>query len=77
VVNIGHAGFTNTMEQLKLDLEKSEVQLYVYTCGIVRGTQITRWFVRNSSPEKDKLIMEKLLQFPDTIPVQSDHKFYR
>ena len=65
------------MVQLELELPTtSEVRQFVYTIGIVRGTKQSIWFVKNDTENKNQKILQFLMQFPDTIPVQHDHKFF-
>tara|TARA_E500000318_G_scaffold45990_2_gene43411 strand:+ start:1250 stop:1468 length:219 start_codon:yes stop_codon:yes gene_type:complete len=62
------------MVQLELFTEdkKSEKK---YTIGVINDYE-SQWFVRNNHPEKNKTIMEYLLMYPNTRPLQSNHKHY-
>jgi hypothetical protein len=64
------------MEQLKLNLDiNCEVQNFKYTVGVINDYE-SQWFVRNNNPEKNKIIMEYLLMYPNTRPLQSNYKHY-
>lgn len=64
------------MEQLELNLNTNcEVQNFKYTVGVINDYE-SQWFVRNNNPEKNKIIMEYLLMYPNTRPLQSNYKHY-
>jgi len=67
------------MEQLNLSfldtITDSTPKKFKYTVGITKKSN-SIWWVNNNSPDKNKLILEKLLQYPDTIPTQSNYKFF-
>ena len=64
------------MVQLELEFDTtSEVQSFKYTVGVINDHQ-SQWFVSNKHPEKNKMIMEYLLMYPNTRPLQSNYKHY-
>lgn len=62
------------MEQLELFTEDKKAEKK-YTIGVINDYE-SQWFVRNSNPEKNKIIMEYLLLYPNTRPLQSNYKHY-
>lgn len=68
------------MEQLSLNffksIQDSTLKNFKYTIG-VKGKSITVWWVDNKSKDRNKNIMQYLIQFPDTRPEQSDFKFFQ
>ena len=47
----------------------------IYTVGVINDYE-TLWFVKNTHKERNKAIMEYLLMYPNTRPLQSNHKHY-
>lgn len=67
------------MNQLNLfddSVNESRKKIYKYTVGVLNDYE-TLWFVSNDHKEKNKAIMEYLLMYPHTRPLQSDYKFYQ
>ena len=63
------------MIQLELFTENKKTNKK-YTVGVLNDYE-TLWFVNNNHKEKNKTIMEYLLMYPHTRPLQSDYKFYQ
>lgn len=60
----------------QLELFEDIKQDRTYTVGVLNDHE-TLWFVRNDHKEKNKTIMEYLLMYPHTRPLQSNYKFYQ
>jgi len=66
----------NLFEKYNRHQNKSHKKLYKYTLGVINDYE-TLWFVNNNHKEKNKVIMEYLLMYPHTRPLQSNYKFYQ
>jgi len=66
------------MVQLELDfgISKEMESDYTYTVGIINDYESV-WFVKNNIENRNKTIMEWLLMYPNTRPVQSNYKHYK
>lgn len=62
------------MVQLELFTEDKKTNKK-YTIGVINDYE-SLWYVKNNHKEKNKVIMEYLLMYPNTRPLQSNYKHY-